>query len=47
MKQVHAIDNYATGAYVIRDTLGNEHVVTAQATRPSIWTEVPGLTVSQ
>jgi hypothetical protein len=47
MRRVCDIGNYETGTCVIRDSLGNEHVVTAQAAPPAIRTEVPVVTISQ
>jgi hypothetical protein len=46
MKQVRAVGNFETGTYVVRDSLGNTHIVTAQAAPASIRTEVPILIIS-
>jgi hypothetical protein len=46
MKQVRALGNYDTGTYVIRDALGNKHIVTAQATPPTVRSDVPVLSIS-
>jgi hypothetical protein len=47
MKQVRAIGNYETGTYIIRDSLGKEYTVTAQAAPASVRAEVPVLSMCQ
>jgi hypothetical protein len=47
MKQVRAIGNYETGTYLIRDSLGKEYTVTAQAAPASVRAEVPVLSMCQ
>jgi hypothetical protein len=47
MKQVRAIGNYETGTYIIRDSLGKEYAVTAQAAPVSVRAEVPVLSMCQ
>jgi hypothetical protein len=47
MKQVRAVGNYETGTYIIRDSLGKEYVVIAQAAPASIRAEVPVLSTCQ
>jgi hypothetical protein len=47
MKQVRAIGNYETGTYIIRDSLGKESLVTAQAAPASVRAEIPVLSMCQ
>jgi hypothetical protein len=47
MKQVRAIGNYETGTYLIRDSLGKEYTVTAQAAPASVRAEVPVISMCQ
>jgi hypothetical protein len=47
MKQVRALGNYETGTYIIRNSLGKEYTVTAQAAPASVRAEVPVLSMCQ